>query len=70
MDSRVTLISTKFYLFEMTTGKKKLAYGIDPDDAYEILSLRLNQEELDCVIKDRWTKILQRDLQKVVDQLG
>lgn len=63
-------VATKFYLFNMTTGKKKLAYGANPDDAYEILSYRLPQDELDQVIKTEWVKILQRDLLKVVDQLG
>lgn len=63
-------VGTKFYLFNMTTGKKKLAYGSNPDDAYNILSWRLSQDELDQVIKTEWVKVLQRDLQTFVDQLG
>jgi len=60
----------KFYLFNMTNGKKKLGYGTDPDDAYYVLSLRLDQQELAQVIKDEYTRLPQRDLQKVVKLLG
>ena len=63
-------VGTKFYLFNMTTGKKKLAYGSNPEDAYNILSWRLSQVELAQVIKTEWVKVLQRDLQQIVDQLG
>jgi hypothetical protein len=59
-----------FFLFEMTTGKKKLAYGDDVDDALEILAMRLTKEEMDEVIKDKFTKMPQRDLQKVAKDLG
>ena len=54
----------------MTNGKKKLAYGDDVDDAYEILTMRLTQEELDLIIKEEYVKIPQRNLQKVVKDLG
>lgn len=58
------------YLFEMTNGKKKLAYGQSPQDALEILSFRLPQEEMDQILQDQYTKIRQRDLQKYTDLLG
>lgn len=58
------------YLFEMSTGKKKLAYGQSPEDALEILSFRLPQEEMDQIYRDKYTKIRQRDLQKYTDLLG
>ena len=59
-----------FFLFNMTTGKKKLAYGSDADDAYEILATRLTPEEMQLIIKSEVSKISQRDLQKVVPDLG
>ena len=34
------------YLFEMKNGKKKLAYGQSPDDALNILAMRLSAEEM------------------------
>ena len=34
------------YVFDMTNGKKKLAYGASPDDAYESLKLRLTEKEV------------------------
>lgn len=66
----MSLISKTFYLFNMTTGKKKLAYGDDPNDAYEILALRLSPEEMRLIIREEYIKIPQRDLQKVVKDLG
>jgi hypothetical protein len=58
------------YLFELKSGKKKLAYGRSPEDALDILSIRLTPEEMDDIIKDRYEKIRQRDLQKYVHLLG
>ncbi len=34
------------YLFEMTNGKQKLAYGESPEDALEILRIRLTNAEM------------------------
>jgi hypothetical protein len=58
------------YLFEMKNGKKKLAYGQSPEDALQILSYRLTEEEMAQIIPDRYTKISQRQLQEYVDHLG
>lgn len=58
------------YLFDMTNGKQKLAYGSTPQDAYESLRLRLSDEEIALVIADKYAKIPQRELQKYVHNLG
>jgi hypothetical protein len=58
------------YLFEMKNGKKKLAYGQSPEDALEILSYRLSPEEMGEIIRERYVRIRQRELQEHVDQLG
>lgn len=58
------------YLFDMTTGKKKLAYGQSPEDALNILASRLSAEEMAQIIRDRYVKIRQRDLQQYVAELG
>lgn len=58
------------YLFEMTNGKQKLAYGSTPEDAYESLRLRLADEEIAQVVKEKCIKIPQRELQKHVHNLG
>ena len=39
------------YLFAMQNGKKKLAYGQSPDDALEILRLRLSEAEMAEIIR-------------------
>lgn len=64
------LYSKFFFLFDMTTGKKKLGYGDNADDALDILAMRLSPEEMALIIKTQYVKIPQRDLQTIVDQLG
>jgi len=58
------------YLFAMQNGKKKLAYGQSPDDALEILRLRLSETEMAEIIPDQYVKINQRQLQQHVKELG
>jgi hypothetical protein len=58
------------YLFDLKSGKKKLAYGETPEDALEILRVRLSDEEMSEILADQYIKISQRDLQKHVDNLG
>jgi len=58
------------YLFEMTTGKQKLAYGANPQDALDILSMRLTQEEMALIIRDRYQRVPQREMMKYIGNLG
>jgi hypothetical protein len=58
------------YLFDMENGKKKLAYGQSPQDALEILRIRLSEEEMAQIKPDRYVKISQRKLQEHVGELG
>ena len=58
------------YLFDMENGKKKLAYGQSPQDALEILRIRLSEDEMAQIKPDRYVKISQRKLQEHVDELG
>jgi hypothetical protein len=58
------------YLFELKNGKKKLAYGQSPEDALDILRIRLTEAEMGEIYLDRFVKISQRELQKYVDALG
>ena len=58
------------YLFDLKNGKKKLAYGQSPEDALEILRIRLTDEEMTEILVDRYTKISQRELQQHVSELG
>ena len=54
----------------MRNGKKKLAYGGSPADAYASLKLRLTEKEMREILADQYTRIPQRDLQKHVQELG
>lgn len=58
------------YVFDMKNGKKKLAYGQSPEDALEILSIRLSEVEMSEIIQDQFKKISQRKLHEYVDNLG
>jgi len=58
------------YLFDMTNGKKKLAYGQSPEDALQILRCRLTDGEMAEIVEDRYTKISQRRLQDYIELLG
>ncbi len=58
------------YLFDMTNGKQKLAYGQSPEDALDILQVRLTKEEMKTIIPDKFIKISQRKMQQYVDNLG
>jgi hypothetical protein len=58
------------YLFQLRNGKKKLAYGQSPEDALEILRIRLSEAEMAEIIPDEYQKINQRQLQQYVGELG
>lgn len=58
------------YLFDLKNGKKKLAYGQTPEDALEILRIRLSEPEMDQIVQDHYLKINQRELQQYVKDLG
>ncbi len=58
------------YLFDLKNGKKKLAYGQSPENALDILAIRLTPQEMDEILREQYVRINQRDLQKYVDNLG
>ncbi len=58
------------YLFDLRNGKKKLAYGQSPEDALEILSYRLSEQEMSEIITDQYKKISQRKMQEFIHLLG
>ena len=58
------------YLFDMKSGRQKLAYGESPEDALSILSVRLSEQEMTEIVVDHFIKINQRQLQQYVHNLG
>lgn len=58
------------YLFDLRSGKKKLAYGQSPEDALDILRIRLTEQEMAEIVVDRHERISQRDLLAYRDLLG
>jgi hypothetical protein len=57
------------YLFALKSGGRKLTYGKSPEDAFEVLALRLTPDELAQVVADDYIMINQRDMQKYVHLL-
>jgi hypothetical protein len=60
----------RMYLFDMKNGRKKLVYGRSPEEALEILAYRLPPEEMDQILRDRYVRVNQRQLQEYVHLLG
>jgi hypothetical protein len=58
------------YLFEMKSGKQKLAYGQSPEDALDILRIRLSEAEMAEIIPEKFIRINQRKLQEHIHNLG
>ncbi len=58
------------YLFALRNGKRKLAYGRSPEDALDILSIRLTEAEMAEIVREEYVKVNQRELQKWVGELG
>jgi hypothetical protein len=58
------------YLFALRNGKRKLAYGQSPEDALDILRIRLTEEEMAQILPEQYLKINQRELQQYVTELG
>ena len=58
------------YLFDLRNGKQRLAYGESPEDALDILRIRLTDEGMAEILTDSSIKINQRELQKYVHNLG
>ena len=58
------------YLFALKSGKKKLGYGQSPEDALEILRIRLSPDEMEEILPDQYVRINQRELQQFVAELG
>ena len=56
---------TCFFLFATRDPRGVLAYGGDPKDALEILSLRLTPEEMGAVQKDRWRAVSRDELVRI-----
>jgi len=58
------------YLFDLRSGRQKLAYGESPEDALTILKIRLSEQEMDEIVPDRYIKVNQRELRQYIGNLG
>ena len=60
----------RIYLFEMRSGRKKVSWGRDPDDALAVLRLRLTDAEMAEIDPGRFVRVSQRELSRWKDELG
>lgn len=58
------------YLFAMSNGSRKAAYGTSPEDAFEVLRFRLSEEEMAQIVPSDVIRISQRRLQEYVHLLA
>ncbi len=58
------------YIFKLKNGKNKLAYGNSPEDALNILRIRLTDEEMSEICQDQYVRIPPRKLQEYIHDLG
>jgi len=61
---------SQVYLFSMKNGKKKIAYGITPKQALEILAYRLSKEEMDEIEKDQYIVVASGEIMGFIHELG
>ncbi len=59
----------RMFLFETTSGRRKLAWGPSPAAALAILATRLDAAQMARIRADRWAEIHQRDLHRWVGEL-
>jgi len=59
-----------FYLFGVEGGKYCMAYGNSPEAAWDILKIRLTEDELGKINRQECKRIAQVDLHKYTDQLA
>ena len=61
---------TNIYVFTLLNGKKKLAYGKNVDDAYNIMKSRLFPEEMEQIIKESAEPINPTKISNYIESLG
>lgn len=64
------LKSHKIYLFTLRNGKKRFAYGDDPEHAKKIMAYRMTPAEMLELSDDPPVAIRQAEMQKYVKDLG
>ena len=65
-----SLPPSRIYVFGMTNGKKKFAYGRSPEDALDILESRLGEKEMSGIIREEYFSVPPQDIRKHVPDLG
>lgn len=62
--------NSRFFLFDLKNGKKKIGYGKTPEEALEIMSFRLTPSEMAEISETKPQTILQQQLHQHVGELG
>jgi hypothetical protein len=62
--------NSRFYLFSLHNGKKRMGYGPNVAEALSILRLRMTAEEMAEILPDAPVEIRQQDIRKYIHELG
>ena len=63
-------LAQEMYLYDLKNGKKRVAYGVNPQDALDILSQRMTPLEMAEIVPDSHMRISQKTVRQYIDQLG
>ncbi len=61
---------SRFYLFPLRSGKKRIAYGESPEQAREIMSWRMSVEEMAQIAEGPIIEVRQQDIHPHLKELG
>ncbi len=62
---------SRFFLFPLKSGRKRLTYGVTQEEALETLSYRCTPEEMDEIDHDKEViEVAQQDIHPYLKKLG
>ena len=62
--------NSRFYVFALRNGKKRMGYGPNVEGALSVLRLRMTAEEMAEILPDAPKEIRQQDIRKYIHELG
>ena len=62
--------NSRFYLFSLRNGKRRIGYGPNVEEALDVLRLRMSAEEMAEMLPDEPKQIRQQDIRDHIHELG
>ena len=63
-------VTSRFFLFALHSGRKRLAYGRTADEARRIMAYRMTPEEMAQLGDEQPKEIRQQEIQQHIRELG